>query len=91
MEDELIEKLKAPMSPADMREIRKALGFSQDGLAYFLGFTQSYISSLENGRYPIQPGTAIALRLLLRGEKAPVEIENQKMETGCNGQNQTDG
>ena len=52
------------MLPGEMRAARKVLGLSQKELAYFLGMTQPYLSSLETGRFPIRGQIAIALRLL---------------------------
>lgn len=65
----------APMSKAEVRDARLALGFqTQQALADALGLEGTYskdtIRSWESGKNPISGPARVALRLMLERQKA---------------------
>jgi transcriptional regulator with XRE-family HTH domain len=57
------------MTPEEFLAARKDLGLTQPQLAGVLGWTQSHISRVENGREPIQQTGALAMQALLMGHR----------------------
>ena len=53
------------MSPIELINARKALALSQVALAERLEVSREYISRRENGHYPIEKTTELAVRYLL--------------------------
>lgn len=54
------------MTPAELLQARKLLGYTQAEMARALGFTrQAHISDLERGKYPITDQTARLVRYTL--------------------------
>lgn len=67
----MTEALTAPMTPAEVKAARLALGFkSQEALADALGLEGKYrkdtVRSWESGRVPISGPSRLALRMMLR-------------------------
>lgn len=60
------------MQPDQLREYRKALGFTQEELGDAIGMTRKAIVEMEAGRAPIERRTAIAFNRLAVAEKFAV-------------------
>ena len=51
------------VTPSHLLTFRERMGWSQEGLAQFLGVTTQVVTAYENGRFPIPVGRATMLRL----------------------------
>ncbi len=53
------------MTPQELKELRRAAGVSQDGLARKLGMSKSQVQRWEYGMSPISPSREMAIRVVL--------------------------
>ena len=54
----------AGMTPEQFKEIRKQLGYTQDGLAKIIGYSRAHVVNLEKGHYEIEQTLALLMYLL---------------------------
>ena len=71
----------APMTPAEFREIRKSLGYSQEKLARVLDRTGGTINVWETSGEPVSPIVALAMRQLLAEQAARKSSETSGAST----------
>lgn len=57
------------MTPQELKELRRAAGVSQNGLARKLGMSKSQVQRWEYGRSPISQAMEIAIRAVLGAPK----------------------
>ncbi len=57
------------MAPQELKELRRAAGVSQDGLARKLGMSRNQIQRWEAGVNPISQAMEIAIRAVLGAPK----------------------
>ena len=53
------------MTPQELKDLRRAAGVSQNGLARKLGMSKSQVQRWEYGRSPISQAMDIAIRAVL--------------------------
>ena len=57
------------MTPQELKELRRAAGVSQNGLARKLGMSKSQVQRWEYGTSPISQAIEIAIRAVLGAPK----------------------
>lgn len=63
------------MAPEEYRDALGKLGFSQEGIAAYVGVGKRTSQGYALGEYPIPTGVAVILRLMIAGKIAPEDIE----------------
>ena len=59
-----------PITPEELRAIRKGLGWTLERMAAEIGMSETYVGQMERGQKPIERRTALAARYLaLTGAK----------------------
>jgi DNA-binding transcriptional regulator YiaG len=66
------------MSPQELRQARKALELSQQGLAELLQTTRNTVARWERGEQTITHITGLAIQYLLLTQKTKVKGRNRK-------------